>query len=150
MTEAEIARAFEALSGRDNRAAYAALQMLREECRRSSRVYSRMDRLDSMLDSGSSYIRTRALTLIAYNARWDKDNKINRLIGRYLAHITDAKPVTARQCVQLLPNVAAHKPELRDRIVQALEEADTSIYNSSMRPLVCQDIRRALAEIRRL
>lgn len=113
-------------------------------------MYSRMDQLNGMLDSGSSYIRTRALTLIAYNARWDRDNKINRLIGRYLAHITDAKPVTARQCVQLLPAVAAHKPELRSRIVQALEKADTSIYNSSMRPLVCQDIRRALTEIRRL
>ncbi len=39
-----------------------------------------MDKLDDMIDSDNSYIRTRVLTLIAYNAKWDKDNKIDEFI----------------------------------------------------------------------
>ena len=38
-----------------------------------------------------SYIRTRGLTLLAYNAKWDKDYKIDEVIDKYLKHITDAK-----------------------------------------------------------
>ena len=73
-----------------------------------------IDRLDDMLENDNSYIRTRGLTLIAYNAKWDKDNKI---IDRYLTHITDVKPITARQCIKRLPTIAKYKPELKNDII---------------------------------
>ncbi len=41
-----------------------------------------MDRLADMMDNDNSYIRTRGLTLIAYNAKWDKDNKIDEIIDK--------------------------------------------------------------------
>lgn len=44
-----------------------------------------------MIDSDNSYIRTRGLTLIACNAKWDKDNKIDEIIDEYLKHIEDVK-----------------------------------------------------------
>lgn len=43
-------------------------------CTETSDFY--MDKLADMMDSDNSYIRTRGLTLIAYNAKWDKYNKI--------------------------------------------------------------------------
>ncbi len=47
--------------------------------------------------------------MIAYNAKWDKDNKIDEIIDKYLKHIQDVKSITARQCIKLLPMIAKRK-----------------------------------------
>lgn len=88
--------------------------------------------------------------MLAWNAKWDKDYKIDEIIDRYLKHITDAKPVTARQCIKLLPIIAEYKPDLRNEIVSALQKTDISAYDDSMRPLVYKDIQKALREIQKL
>ena len=145
-----IAETFELLFDKNNNTAYKALQELQKESERTDCVYPYMDRLSQMLDSDNSYIRTRGLTLLAWNAKWDKDYKIDEIIDRYLKHITDAKPVTARQCIKLLPIIAEYKPDLRNEIVSALQKADISAYDDSMRPLVYKDIQKALKEIQKL
>jgi hypothetical protein len=89
--------------------------MLQKECEESDKVYCYMDKLADMIGSGNSYIRIRGLTLIAYNAKWDEDNKIDEIIDGYLKHIKDIKPITARQCIKLLPIIAKNKPELKKR-----------------------------------
>ncbi len=55
--------------------AYKALQELQKESEETNCVYPYMDRLSDVLDSDNSYIRIRGLTLLAYNAKWDKDYK---------------------------------------------------------------------------
>ena len=94
--EINIGDNFTLLFDKNNNTAYKALQMLQKECEESDKVYCYMDRLTGMIDSDNSYIRTRGLTLIAYNAKWDKDNKIDEIIDKYLKHIEDIKPITAR------------------------------------------------------
>ncbi|MCX4356074.1 MAG: SufBD protein [Oscillospiraceae bacterium] len=138
---------FERLLDKNNRTAYAALQDLQKESEHSDKVYSYMDKLFDMLDSDKSYIRTRGLTLIACNSKWDSDNKIDEIIDEYLKHITDVKPITARQCIKLLPMIAKHKPELKNDIISALKKANISGYADSMRQLVSKDIQKAIAEI---
>lgn len=142
-----VPAAFERLFDKNNQTAYEALKELQAESERSDTVYPYMDRLGEMLSSGSSYLRTRGLTLIACNARWDTDYKIDEIIDKYLEHITDPKPITARQCIKLLPMIAKDKPELRKDIVSALHRADITIYPASMRPLVYKDLQKALEEI---
>ena len=144
------AEAFELLFDKNNKTAYKALQELQKESEETDHVYPYMDRLSDMLENDNSYIRTRGLTLIAYNARWDRDNKIDEIIDGYLKHITDVKPITARQCIKLLPMIAKDKPELRNDICSALERADISFYDGSMQPLVYKDIQKALKEIQKL
>lgn len=146
-TTAEI---FELLLDKNNTTAYKALQELQKKSEASDEVYPYMDRLGDMLDDDNSYIRTRGLVLLACNSKWDKDNKIDEMIDRYLKHITDVKPITARQCIKLLPTIAENKPELRDDIVSALRRADISFYADSMQPLVYKDIQKALKEIQKL
>ena len=141
---------FELLFDKNNNIAYKALQELQKESEESDKVYCYMDKLADMMDSNNSYIRTRGLTLIAYNAKWDKDNKIDEIIDEYLKHIEDVKPITARQCIKLLPMIAKSKPELRDDIVTALQKADISIYADSMQSLVYKDIQKSLAEIEKI
>lgn len=89
-------------------------------------------------------------TLLAWNAKWDKDHKIDEIIDSYLKHITDAKPITARQCIKLLPMIAKSKPDLKVDILLALQKADVSVYADSMQPLVYKDIQKALKEIQSL
>ena len=67
-----------------------------------------------------------------------------------MKHITDVKPITARQCIKLLPMIAKDKPELKEDILSALHKADVSFYEDSMRPLVYKDIQKALKEIQKL
>lgn len=145
-----IAETFELLFDKNNNVAYKALQILQKESEETDCVYSYMDRLSDMLDSDNSYIRTRGLTLLAYNAKWDKDYKIDEIIDKYLKHITDVKPITARQCIMLLPIVAKHKPELKNDILSALNKASISTYDDSMQPLVYRDIQKSLKEIYKL
>ncbi|WP_418462772.1 SufBD protein [Frisingicoccus sp.] len=145
-----IADTFELLFDKNNTVAYKALQELQKESEETDCVYPYMDRLSEMLDSDNSYIRTRGLALIAYNAKWDKDYKIDEIIDNYLKHITDIKPITARQCIKLLPIIAKYKPELRNDVFSALHQANVYIYDDSMQPLVYKDIQKALKEIQEL
>ena len=133
-----------------NKIAYKALLELQKESEETNCIYPYMDRLSSMLDNDNSYIRTRGLTLIAYNAKWDKDYKIDEVIDKYLKHITDVKPITARQCIKLLPIIAEYKPELKNDILSALHKANISIYGDSMQSLVHKDIQKVLNEIQNL
>ena len=71
---------FRLLFDKNNNIAYKALQELQKESEKSDKVYCYMDQLADMMDSDNSYIRTRGLTLIAYNAKWDKDNKIDEVL----------------------------------------------------------------------
>ena len=135
---------------KNNTVAYKALQELQKESEETDCVYPFIDRLSDMLDSDNSYIRTRGLTLLAYNAKWDKEYKVDEIINEYLKHITDVKPITARQCIKLLPIIAKHKPELKNDILSALNKANISIYDYSMQPLVYKDIQKALKEIKKL
>lgn len=145
-----ITETFELLFDKNNNTAYKALQELQRESEETDCVYPYMDRLCDMLDSDNSYIRTRGLTLLAYNAKWDKDYKIDEVIDKYLKHITDVKPITARQCIKLLPVIAKYKPEFKNDILLALHRADISVYDDSMQSLVYKDIQKALKEIQNL
>ena len=144
------AETFELLFDKNNKVAYKALQELQKESEETDHVYPYMDRLSDMLNSDNSYIRTRGLILIAYNAKWDKDYKIDEVIDDYLKHITDVKPITARQCIKLLPVIAENKLELKNDILSALQKADISFYDDSMQPLVYKDIQKVLKEIQKL
>ena len=146
----DLEETFRKLFDRDNNTAYEALKILQKESEETDAVYSYMDQLSDMLDSENSYIRTRGLTLIAYNAKWDRNYKIDEMIDQYLKHITDVKPITARQCIKLLPIIARDKPELKPDILAALHQSDISVYCDSMQSLVYKDIQKALKEIQKL
>lgn len=137
----------EGLQNKDNNHAYSCLKQLLEESNLSNEVYSHFDTFTQMIDDPNSFIRTRGLLLIAANARWDENNKIDEIIDAYLKHITDEKPITSRQCIKALPSIAQYKPDLVDSICAALRNANPEIYNSNMRPLVYNDIKGALKQI---
>ncbi len=128
---------------------YAAMKELQAISETSDAVYPYMARLIGMLGSDNSYVRTRGLMLIVANARWDTDYLIDENINQILSHITDPRPITARQFIQSLPALASAKPDLRADILAALDGADTLRYPLSMRPMVDGDICKAILTINR-
>jgi len=89
------------------------------------------------------------LLLISANAKWDADYKIDGIIDKYLKHIKDDKPITARQCIKTLSNIAKFKPDLLDCIRIALNNADPGMYGINMQTLVYADIQKVLGELKR-
>lgn len=147
MTEEMIDKQINLIYSKDANIGYEAMKILQEASEESNAIYKYMDNFFQMLSNSNSYIRTRALVLIAANAKWDKDYKIDEVIDLYLQHITDEKPITSRQCIKMLPKIAKYKPELKEDIIFALRSADISFYKDSMRPLVYKDINEALLKI---
>lgn len=137
----------EKLHSKNSRFAYNAMTLLQCISETSDEAYGFFDVFANMLANENSYIRNRGIILIACNAKWDKENKINKIIDEYLSHISDEKPITSRQCIKYLTMVAEYKPELRRQILNALSCADPSVYSDSMAPLVCNDIDKAVKQI---
>ena len=136
------------LFDKNDKAAYKCLQELEKTSLLNNSVYQFFETFADMLNSNNSYIRTRGLLLISANAKWDEDNKIDEIIDKYLEHIADEKPITARQCIKALPNIAKYKPDLTDVISTALKNANPGLYADSMHSLISSDIRKALQSIR--
>ena len=136
------------MTGKDVKDAYASMQQIVEESRASDTWYPCFDRFAELLRHKNSLVCNRAIAILAANARWDREGKFDALLDEFLSHVTDVKPITARQCVAALPEVAKAKPELIPRIRVALEQADLSKYPDSMQPLVLKDIVAALQKMK--
>ena len=138
------------LESQDNQKAYQAFRELLAESEKNDQVYPYFDRFIKMMrHQSNSFIRTRGLRLIAFNARWDREGRVDRILAEYLEHLEDEKPITARQCIRDTVLIAQYKPELGPRILEALG-AMGKTYQDSMQPLVCQDRKKAMRQIQQL
>ena len=145
-----ISELINSLFDKNDKAAYKCLKELLSVSEKNNDIYQFFDTFSEMIDSDNSYVRTRGLLLISASAKWDIDFKIDEMVDKYLSHITDDKPITARQCIKALPNIAKFKPDLVDDILTALSKADPQRYVGSMQSLVYNDIRAVLKEINAL
>ena len=137
------------LTGKDAKDAYAFAQQITAESRASDVWYPHFDGFAALLSHKNSLVRNRAISILAANARWDREGKLDALLDKFQSHDTDVKPITAPQCVAALPEIAEAKPNLIPRIRAALEQADLSGYPDSMQPLVLKDIVAALQKMER-
>lgn len=143
----EIEKLVSDLRQKDSRRAYESLKVLEQKSWEDALVYLFLNDFIQMMEDENSYLRNRGLQLIAVNARWDEDNKIDEAIDEYLKHIMDEKPITARQCIQALPEIAQYKEGLKADIIEALQRAKPERYRESMVSLVRKDIAEALQKI---
>lgn len=138
------------LTEKNAKAAYAFAQQIAEESRSSNIWYPYFDHFAGLLCHQNSLVRNRAISILAANARWDEEGKFDALLDEFLSHVTDTKPITARQCAAALPEIAEAKPELVPRIRAALEQASLSEYPDSMQSLILKDRIAALQKIEHL
>ena len=128
------------LTVKDDKYACAFADKIISESQETDKWYEYFDDFTSLLDHPKSLVRNRVLYILATNAQWDEENHFDRVIADFLTHITDEKPITARQCVKALAQVGLAKPQYIPRILSCLQSADLSKYKDSMRPLIEKDI----------
>ncbi len=130
----------EKLTFKDDKYACAFAEKIISESQKTEEWYEYFDEFASLLDYPKSLVRNRVLHILAANAQWDEENRFDAVISDYLTHITDEKPITARQCVKALAQVGLAKPQYIPRVLFCLQSADLSKYKDSMRPLIEKDI----------
>ena len=135
------------LTAKDDKFACALADQIIAESQETDAWYEHFDAFASLLEHPKSLARNRALHILAANAQWDEDNRFDTVLPAFLAHVTDEKPITARQCVQALAEVGRAKPQYIPMILEALREADLSKYKDSMRPLIEKDIQATIAAL---
>ncbi|MDY3691560.1 MAG: SufBD protein [Dysosmobacter sp.] len=128
------------LTAKDDRSACAFADQIISESQETDAWYEYFDAFASLLDHPKSLVRNRVLHILAANARWDEENRFNLIISDFLTHVTDEKPITARQCIQALAQVGQAKPQYIPMILSCLHGADLSKYKDSMRPLIERDM----------
>lgn len=128
------------LTRKDDKYACAFADKIISESQDTDAWYEYFDAFASLLNHPKSLVRNRVLYILAANAQWDVENRFDAILDDYLAHITDEKPITARQCIQALAQVGLAKPQYTERILSSLHDADLSKYKDSMRPLIEKDI----------
>ena len=128
------------LTAKNDKFACAIANQIIAESRETDVWFEHFDAFASLLGHPKSLVRNRALHILAANAQWDEENRFDAVLPAFLSHITDEKPITARQCVQALASVGRAKPQYVPTILDALQKADLSKYKDSMRPLIEKDI----------
>lgn len=128
------------LTAKDDQYACAIADRIISESQDTDQWYEYFETFASLLSHPKSLVRNRGLYLLAANVQWDDENRFEAILPEYLSHITDEKPITARQCIKALAQVGQAKPQYIPKILLALREADLSKYSGSMRPLIEKDI----------
>ena len=128
------------LTAKDDKYACAIADKIISESQDTDEWYEYFDAFASLLNHPKSLVRNRVLYILAANAQWDDENRFDAILEDYLAHITDEKPITARQCIKALVQVGMAKPQYIPRILSCFHDADLSKYKDSMRPLIEKDM----------
>lgn len=130
----------EKLTAKDDKYSCAVADKIIAESQETDVWYEYFDEFASLLNHPKSLVRNRVLYILAANAQWDVEERFDAVLPDFLAHVTDEKPITARQCVKALAQVGLEKPQYIPKILSSLKEADLSKYKDSMRPLIEKDI----------
>ena len=128
------------LTGKDDKYAYALACKIILESQETDEWYPYFEDFASLLNHPKSFVRNRAMQILAANVQWDEENRFDAILPDFLTHVTDEKPITARQCIKALAQIGSTKPQYIPTMLSCLRSAGLSKYKDSMRPLMEQDI----------
>lgn len=137
------------LNEKDDKIRYAALLLLQSRSAGFHDVYPYWDVFLQKLNSDNSYQRSIGLMLLAENARWDTENRMEDALDALLKILNDEKPITVRQCIQALHQIIPYKRQLTEKIADALISLEIAKIRPSMQKLVLTDILGVLCVIRK-
>ena len=128
------------LTSKDDKYACAIADKITAESQETDEWYEYFDDFATLLNHPKSLVRNRVLYILAANVQWDDKKRFDSIISDFLSHISDEKPITARQCIKTLAQIGQTKREYIPMILSALRNADLCKYKDTMRPLIEKDI----------
>jgi hypothetical protein len=93
-------------------------------------LYPEFDRFVDMLDSENIILKWGAIIIIGNLAAVDSEEKIGRILKRYLAPISGPVMITAANTIGGAGKIALAKPRFADRIVRALLRVEAANYQT--------------------
>lgn len=145
----DLSQLIEWLAQKDDKIRYQALLLLQYRSLYCDDVYLFWNTFYEKLKNNNSYQRSIGLMLIADNAKWDINNKLDGIIDEYLLLLNDEKPITIRQCIQALSKIIPYKKHLHHKIAGKLMSINMPDIKETMRKPILIDIINALAMIRK-
>jgi hypothetical protein len=145
----DVRQLVEWLTDKDDKLRYNSLLLLQHRSESYDDVYPYWDLFCTLIKSSNSYHRSIGVMLIAENAKWDADDKMDKTIGDYLNILYDEKPITVRQCIQSLSKIVPCKIHLHERIAHELMAVNIAGVKETMRKLVLLDILNILVLIKK-
>ena len=139
LNAADVPALVEQLASAEDKIRYPAFLLLKERSAIRADVYPFWDVFDAKLTSENSFQRSIGAMLISANALHDAAGKLRQSLPRYLALLSDPKPITVRQCAQALPEILRAKPEYAEPICGAILTVSLMDYKDTMRKLILLD-----------
>jgi len=150
LTPTNIKELLDNLVSKDDKLRYNSFLILQYRSENRNDLYPYFDRFLNMLKSDNSYHIIIGLKLISINIKWDKDNKLEKIIDDYLSYCEDEKLITARLAIQGLNDIikySNYNKKILDKIVSKLISIDISKRPSTHLKVMTTDIVNILIEI---
>jgi hypothetical protein len=128
---ASIPAIINAVDSSSARGRFAAAKVLRLVSERAPhRLYRHYEALLAILDSDNAILRWNAIQIIANLAPVDHQERIERMLDRFLHPIYEDEMIGAANCVQAGARIAVAKPHLADRIAQHILSVEHAVYKT--------------------
>lgn len=127
------------LSSSDVEKGYRSFLLLTYISRKGPQAFFLKGLLHSLLDGRSSFVRTRAFTLLACNAIWDEEQSYD--LDKLFRALQDPSPIAVRKAIEAFSAVKRYQK----RSLEEIRKADFSNYKDTMRPLLEADRKKAIS-----
>ena len=105
------------------------LRLLSEQA--PSLLYPQIDFFIRLLDSDNSFLKWDAIRVLANLARVDSQDRLVRILRKFLAPIKGPVMITAANAIASAANIALARPALSSRIARAILTVEEAEYQTS-------------------
>lgn len=123
---AELFRGLDAEAGRVRYGCEKTLRLVSES--HPELIYPQIDTYIGLLDSEDAFLRWGAILMIGNLARVDRENKIDRILDKYLIPVKGPGLVTAGNTIAGAARIARAKPYLAGRIAREFLKVERAAY----------------------
>jgi hypothetical protein len=96
-----------------------------------ARVYPHFDALAGLLKSDCKIVRWNAMQIVASLAEVDKERKLDAVLDDYLGFIRGHNLISAANTIRGAGQIARFRPDLLDRIIEAILEVEQATYEAT-------------------
>lgn len=140
MPVSELGLLIKQLNAKEERYRSYALRELKRVSQESADVYRYWSVLEFKLLNPNPVQRLSGIVLLSENVKWDEKNRMELIVDDYLALCDDENFEVVVSCVQSLPRILTHKPQLRPAVVKKLEALDLSAWEEERRARLEEEI----------
>lgn len=147
MNQCDVQNSIERLFDKDTPDAYKNLLALEKFSETDSSLYAYLYQFFGMINDQRYGVRVRGFRLLAKQAKWDADGKIDKNIDAILENLYDPKPTAVRMKLDAMKDIAREKGNLHNVILRFLQKFDYSSFPESTRGLIKKDVDELVKEI---